>query len=102
MYRRAEQLDPGVYTHMRDVPIEYQQEKQKQFRVFEDFPDENENLVENFEALSLGDGCSIDCQGAKIEKSYSTQKHHISDLPTEMLYQVARAVIGPNLSRGFS
>ena len=40
----------------------------------------------------------IDCSRAIIQKSYSTSKPHIGDLPNEMLYQIAQALVGPNLS----
>ena len=40
----------------------------------------------------------IDCSRSTIQKSYSTSKPHIGDLPNEMLYQIAQALVGPNLS----
>ena len=38
--RQAEKLDPSVYTTMREVPIEYQKEKQAEYRVMELQPDD--------------------------------------------------------------
>ena len=52
MYRKAEKLDPGVYTHMRDVPIEYQKEKQKEYRVMELQPDEGD-LADEFNEMRI-------------------------------------------------
>ena len=98
--RQAEKLDPSVYTTMQEVPVEYQKEKQAEYRVMELQPDENDNddLAVEFNALNIANSENIDCANATIAKGYSTKKAHIGDLPTEMLYQIARRVIGPNLS----
>lgn len=96
MYRKAEKLDPGVYTHMRDVPVEYQKQKQKEYRVMELQPDEVD-LADDFNELRI-DQVKIDCSRATIQKSWTTSKPHIGDLPNEMLYQIAQALVGPNLS----
>jgi len=39
LYKKAERLDPSVYHHMRNVPVEYQKEKQREFRHLEEDKD---------------------------------------------------------------
>ena len=75
MYRKAEKLDPGVYTHMRDVPIEYQKEKQKEYRVMELQPDEgdladefNEMRIDQVRDRQLTFSCSYEKSKFSIDK----------------------------------
>ena len=83
---------------MRVVPAEYQQKKQKEFRVFEFEKDdqvEEDELTDRLGDLTVHE---IDCCGAKVTKGWNSKGAHMSQLPNEMLYKIAMAVIGPNLS----
>ena len=84
LYKKAEMLDPSVYNNMRDVPIEYQKERQKEFQLLEpnldDFNDDREeNLVEQILSLDIQQD-SLLTQNYSIQKGYSTKDTHIRNL----------------------